>query len=265
MSLIVNRAGMTTATTGTGTVTLGAAITDATNGDYLSFLDAGVTNAAVIKYLITDGNNFELGQGTYTTTGTTLSRDTVTKSKSGATVGTALLSLSGSAKVYIVPHADDQQLITRKSDGDAVVGNIDASNGPLAIYGYEFRCIAKWGTGHTNYDYYAIYGLHQKMYNQGQIKWVHTASLLTGSTDTVLRRDQTASRLAIAISDAAAFPTPVASLGDLRLRDLISAPSASVTPANIGELMVQATSNTQITFKLKGSDGTVRSGNITLA
>jgi len=47
--------------------------------------------------------------------------------------------------------------------------------------------------------------------------------------------------------------------------DVTTVPSASVTPANNGDLMVQATSNTQITFKLKGTDGTVRSGSITLA
>ena len=49
------------------------------------------------------------------------------------------------------------------------------------------------------------------------------------------------------------------------LGDVTTSPSASVTPANNGDLMVQATSNTQITFKLKGTDGTVRSGSITLA
>lgn len=41
--------------------------------------------------------------------------------------------------------------------------------------------------------------------------------------------------------------------------------SASVTPANNGELMVQATSNTSLTFKYKGSDGTVRSASLALA
>ncbi len=46
---------------------------------------------------------------------------------------------------------------------------------------------------------------------------------------------------------------------------LVQKPSASVTPADNGDLIVQATSNTQITFKLKGSDGVVRSGSITLA
>jgi hypothetical protein len=41
-------------------------------------------------------------------------------------------------------------------------------------------------------------------------------------------------------------------------------PQASVTPANNGQLMIQATSNTSLTFKFKGSDGVVRSGSITL-
>ncbi len=47
--------------------------------------------------------------------------------------------------------------------------------------------------------------------------------------------------------------------------DLTIKPSASRTPANNGELTVEATSNTTLTFKLKGSDGTVRSGTITLS
>ena len=47
--------------------------------------------------------------------------------------------------------------------------------------------------------------------------------------------------------------------------DIIQHPSASVTPANNGELVVEATNNTTLTFKLKGSDGTVRSGTITLS
>jgi len=42
-------------------------------------------------------------------------------------------------------------------------------------------------------------------------------------------------------------------------------PPASATPASNGELVVEATSNTTLTFKLKGSDGTVRSAVLTLA
>jgi len=42
------------------------------------------------------------------------------------------------------------------------------------------------------------------------------------------------------------------------------APGASVTPVNNGEVTFQLTSNTSLTFKAKGSDGTVRSGSISL-
>lgn len=41
-------------------------------------------------------------------------------------------------------------------------------------------------------------------------------------------------------------------------------PAASVTPAANGDLEIEATSNTQLKFKFKGSDGTVRSVTLTL-
>jgi hypothetical protein len=46
---------------------------------------------------------------------------------------------------------------------------------------------------------------------------------------------------------------------------VVQTPAASVTPGSNGQLMVEATNNTTLTFKLKGSDGTVRSGTITLS
>ena len=47
--------------------------------------------------------------------------------------------------------------------------------------------------------------------------------------------------------------------------DLIQTPSSSVTPSSNGQLVVEATNDTTLTFKLKGSDGTVRTGTITLS
>jgi hypothetical protein len=105
MGALYDRVGMTVSgTPGTGTITLLAAVTDATNGDMLTFADAGVANATVVNYLIVDGNNFELGTGTYTSSGTTLSRG-ATLSKTGGTKGTTAISATSAAKVYIVPQA----------------------------------------------------------------------------------------------------------------------------------------------------------------
>lgn len=42
-------------------------------------------------------------------------------------------------------------------------------------------------------------------------------------------------------------------------------PPASATPSTNGDLVIEATSNTSLTFKLKGSDGTVRVGSVTLS
>lgn len=60
------------ATAGTGTLTLGTAVSGC-----LTFALAGVPDGAVIGYAIHDGSNTEVGRGTYTSAGTTLSRDTV--------------------------------------------------------------------------------------------------------------------------------------------------------------------------------------------
>lgn len=101
MAKLFDRIGQATATTGTGTLTLGAVITDATNGDLCTFADMGAVAGDGVNYLIIDGNNFEIGSGTLGGTGPgfTLTR-TVAKSKIAGTVGTTALTLSGAAKVY---------------------------------------------------------------------------------------------------------------------------------------------------------------------
>jgi hypothetical protein len=112
MAALLNRARMTTATTGTGTVTLGSAVTG-----YASFAEAGAVNATVYSYCIEDGNDFEIGVGTYTSSGTTFSRDTVTLSKISGTAGTDKLDLSGSAEIFITLREDDLGTAAFKDTG----------------------------------------------------------------------------------------------------------------------------------------------------
>lgn len=97
MALLYNLARMSTATTGTGTITLGSAVTG-----FLSFASAGVSDGDIISYAIQDGSNSEIGYGTYTASGTTLTR-TVRKSTNSDTA----ISLSGSAEVFITPSATE--------------------------------------------------------------------------------------------------------------------------------------------------------------
>lgn len=97
MAKLVNRAKMTTATSGTGTITLGTA-----EDGYQTFADAGVVDGDVVRYVIEDGTDWEIGTGTYTASGTTLTRTVVESSNSDAA-----LSLSGNAVVFVSAAAED--------------------------------------------------------------------------------------------------------------------------------------------------------------
>ena len=90
-------------TPGTGSITLLAA----TGNNRFTFAEAGVTNGQVVSYVVRDGTDIEFGIGTYTTSGTSLSRDTVRASKISGTAGTTKLTLTSAAVVYIDCAAKD--------------------------------------------------------------------------------------------------------------------------------------------------------------
>jgi hypothetical protein len=97
MPLIVkDRVKETTTTTGTGTITLAGAVSG-----FQSF--AAIGNANTTFYTIAGGGEWEVGIGTYTSSGTTLSRDTVLdSSNSGSLVDFA----AGTKDVFVTYPAE---------------------------------------------------------------------------------------------------------------------------------------------------------------
>jgi len=144
-----NRAKMSTSTTGTGTITLGSAETG-----YQTFAAAGITNGQTVRYVVEDGSNFEIGSGTYTSSGTTLTRSVTESSNSDNAI-----VLSGGAKVFLSATVADLYIndgastltTTGVITGGTVEATSDTAAGDNAAMGYtSAEGLILTGQGSTN-------------------------------------------------------------------------------------------------------------------
>jgi hypothetical protein len=117
MPLVVkDRVQETSTTTGTGTITLAGAVSG-----FQAFSSIG--NANTTYYAIVGGTQWEVGLGTYTLSGTTLSRDTVLASSTGSKLNLA----AGTKNVFVTYPADEA--VYQDATNTAYAPQFAASNG----------------------------------------------------------------------------------------------------------------------------------------
>jgi hypothetical protein len=113
--VVKDRVKETTTTTGTGTITLAGA---ASGFQAFSVIGDGNTT----YYTIAGGSEFEVGVGTYTLSGTTLSRDIVLESSNSG----SLVNFSAGAKDAFVTYPAERSVI-------AVGGGVTSDTGAVYI------------------------------------------------------------------------------------------------------------------------------------
>ena len=126
MALVLkDRVKETSATTGTGTVTLAGAV-----ADYQDFSVIGDGNTTYYSITLPAGDEWEVGIGTYTASGTTLSRDTVLASSNSG----SLVNFSAGDKDVFVVYPAGKSVFEDANGNVTVDGTIrgeelEASNG----------------------------------------------------------------------------------------------------------------------------------------
>ena len=132
MALVVkDRVRETTTTTGTGTITLGGAATG-----FQSFSVIGDSNTTFYTIQLSNTNEWEVGVGTYTLSGTTLSRDTILESSNS---GSAVNFSAGTKDVFVTYPAEKaiylgnlptKMVVTKR---DSTTADVALANGFLPV------------------------------------------------------------------------------------------------------------------------------------
>jgi hypothetical protein len=116
MTLVVaDRVKQVTSTTGTGTITLSGSLTG-----YQTFSVIGDGNTTYYTIVNGDDGSWEVGLGTYTSSGTTLSRDTVLDSSNAG----ALVNFAAGTKEVFVTYPAEKAVYENEVDDVAITGNI---------------------------------------------------------------------------------------------------------------------------------------------
>jgi hypothetical protein len=135
--VLADRVQETTTTTGTGSVTLLGAVTG-----YQSFAVIGNTNTTFYTIADQGGANWEVGIGTYSTTGPTLARTTVLASSNSG----SLVNFTAGTKTVFVTYPSEKSVNLDSSGNVSALGTVASGvwNGTAVTTAYG-------GTGLTSY------------------------------------------------------------------------------------------------------------------
>ena len=133
MALVISdRVKETTTTTGTGTYTLGGAVTG------FETFTANLSNSDTTYYACTDNTDFEVGIGTFTASGTTLARTTILASSNsnnavswGSGTRTIFCTLPASKTVFLDASGNATIGGTVTATGSFIIGSADMNEADL--------------------------------------------------------------------------------------------------------------------------------------
>ena len=131
---LFDRVQETTTTTGTGSLALAGAVSG-----FQSFAVVGNTNTCY--YTIVDGSEWEVGIGTYSTTGPTLARTTVLSNSSG---NTSPITLTSGSKQVFLTYPAEKSVNLDASDNVSPLGTVNSGTWQGTTVG-----VAYGGTGVT--------------------------------------------------------------------------------------------------------------------
>ena len=124
--VLANRVQETTTTTGTGTITLAGAVSG-----FQSF--AVIGNGNTTYYTITSGTDWEVGIGTYSTTGPTLARTTIISSSASG----AAITLTGTSTVFATYPAEKS--VNLDAVGSLAIGGTAISTPAWGVNGIALK------------------------------------------------------------------------------------------------------------------------------
>lgn len=144
---ILNRVGMFITTTGTGAVTADIPISN----KFLKPGEAGAVNGEPYFWLLEEGNDFEIFIGTWTASGTSISRDTVLASKIGGVAGTTKMNLAGNATLRSVSPKEAFNIaigkhsiwipataMTARTTAGAAAGSVETTTNKVMLKTFDF-------------------------------------------------------------------------------------------------------------------------------